>query len=417
MADSGTDPLIGQVLQGRWRVVERLGGGGMGAVYLAEQLSMGGRLVALKVLHPEYSRDDDFVRRFRAEAQQAGRINDPHVVTVYDFGQTDDGQLFLVMEYVVGPTLKAVLREGPLSLGRAVRFGLQLAEALQVVHRAGIVHRDVKGDNVIVREGRDQIKLMDFGIAKPTESEGRTWETRTGVIVGTPRYMAPEQIEKGEVSPLSDIYSWGIVLYELLTGDTPFMAQTPAAVMIKHVSEKPRPVRELRKEIPAGLERIVSWALEKRPEDRPQSMAAVILALERLTDVAQPEQRAEGTAATTVEIDQSRRSASRSRAWVRWSALAAGLGLAGSAAFWLVSREGEPMPQPAKPIPEVRTEPDPRLREHLELGSFFADRGEYDDAVKEYEAALAIDSANRDASEGLKRVRSASEAERQVLGD
>ena len=411
------DTLIGHTLQGRWHVLNRLGGGGMGTVYLAEQISMGGRPVALKVLHREFSRDAEFVRRFRFEAEQAGRINDPRIVTVYDFGETDDGQLFLVMEYVVGKTLKELVKQGPLPLEHAMKFGMQLAEALQTVHSAGIVHRDVKGDNAIVREGRDELKLMDFGIAKPTDDEGRTWKTHTGVIVGTPRYMAPEQIEHGQVSPRTDIYAWGIVLYEMLTGDAPFSASTPTAVLLKHLNEAPRPVREVRPEVSAALERIVLWAIEKNPENRPQSMAEVIVALQGIDPRAEAGHASDVSSAETIAIEETVPEQRTSRRWLGWVGVAVVVtAVVGIVAFRLFPRnEGLPVEAPTTTA-EIRTEPDPQIREHLTMGKFFADRGEYDDAIREYEAALAIEPGNRDASRSIDQARSAQAAERAVMG-
>jgi serine/threonine-protein kinase len=423
--------LIGQTLQGRWRVLKRLGGGGMGTVYLAEQISMGGRPVALKVLHSEYSRDPEFVRRFHFEAQQAGRINDPRIVTVYDFGQTDDGDLFLVMEYVVGKTLKDLVKQGPLSLERSMKFAIQLAEALETVHSAGIVHRDVKGDNAIVRDGREELKLMDFGIAKPTDDEGRTWKTHTGIIVGTPRYMAPEQIEHGTVSPRTDIYSWGIVFYEMLTGDAPFSAPTPTSLLLKHLNETPQPVRERRPEVSLALERVILSALEKRPEDRPQSMTEVIAALQGLDPRAKAERAGDVTSVETVISEKRYEVRRKPRARLGWVGLAVGVAsLVVLAALQFMTRPRGPLleeqttagaliraRQRERQVAETRSQPDPRIREHLTMGKFFADRGEYDEAIGEYQAALELEPGNGDASKGIDLARSAQAAERKVMGE
>jgi serine/threonine-protein kinase len=314
--------------------------------------------------------------------------------------------------------LKDLVKQGPLALERAVKFGLQLAEALQTVHSAGIVHRDVKGGNAIVREGRDDLKLMDFGIAKPTDDEARTWKTHTGVIVGTPRYMAPEQIEHGTVSPRTDIYAWGIVFYEMLTGDAPFSAPTPTSLLLKHLNEIPRPVRESRPEISLALERLILWALEKRPENRPQSMAEVIAALEGLDPRARAERAGDPRAAETVmvEKDPPRRSSARRR--LAWASLVVVIAAAaGFGALRLFPAQPEPPVETATTTAEVAAEPDPRIGEHLTMGKFFADRGEYVGAIDEFEAALALEPGNRDAKQGIEQVRNAQAAERAVMGD
>ena len=267
------DPLIGQVMQGRYRVIDRLGAGGMGTVYLAEQLSVGGRKVAIKVLHEQYARDEEFVGRFRREAHSAAALTHQRTVTIYDFGQTEDGNLFIAMEYVAGRTLKQVIQDESLPVDRAVALGIQIAEALQAVHRAGVIHRDVKPENIMVRED-DEIKLTDFGIARPRDRT-KTSFTRTGMIVGTPEYMAPELFESGEFGVQSDIYALGIVLYEMLSGEVPFTGSM-ATIMRKHLQEEPRALRKLRRDVPAPVEQVVMQALEKKPQERQRDMVEVI---------------------------------------------------------------------------------------------------------------------------------------------
>jgi serine/threonine protein kinase len=275
------DPFIGRVIKGRYRVMNTVGEGGMGTVYLAEQISIG-RKVALKVLHGEYARDNEFVRRFHQEARMAAALNHRHVTTVFDFDQADDGSLFIVMEYLEGRSLSEVIRhEGALPVGRALRIGIQIAEGLEAAHRAGVIHRDVKPQNIMVVGPDREIKLMDFGIARMRDSSA-THLTRAGMMMGTPEYMAPEQIEGGEVSEKTDIYAFGVVLYEMLTGLTPFHGATPAAVLTKHLREMPDPLRRHRREVPPAVEQVVMQALEKNPGARPRSMAEIVQALHEL---------------------------------------------------------------------------------------------------------------------------------------
>ena len=205
LKDSGInqDPLIGKVVRGRYRVLEKLGEGGMGTVYLAEQIAIN-RKVALKILHPDYARDQEFVRRFRQEAKLAAALNHRNIITVFDFDQADDGSLYIVMEYVAGKSLSGLIQDGPINLRRVMRLGVQIAEGLRAAHVAGVIHRDIKPENIMV-VGEEEIKLMDFGIARLTNTEAATRLTRSGMIMGTPTYMAPEQIEGGEVGEATDI--------------------------------------------------------------------------------------------------------------------------------------------------------------------------------------------------------------------
>lgn len=274
------DTFTGKVIKGRYRVLKKLGDGGMGAVYLAEQVAIG-RNVALKVLHPDYARDQEFVRRFRQEARLAASLNHRNVITVFDFDQTDDGSLYIVMEYADGSNLARIIQDGPMEVSRAVRLAGQIAEGLEAAHRAGVIHRDVKPENIMV-VGADEIKLMDFGIARLRDTGAVSRLTRAGSIMGTPAYMAPEQIDGGDVSERTDIYAFGIVLYEMLSGVAPFRAPTPAAVLIKHLQEAPIPLRKLRREIPTALEHEVSRALEKDPGKRQQNFRGVIEVLRSL---------------------------------------------------------------------------------------------------------------------------------------
>jgi serine/threonine protein kinase len=302
-----SDPFIGRVIRGRYRVERQLGEGGMGAVYLAEQLSIG-RKVALKVLRGDFARDDGFVARFRQEAKLVAVLNDthdPHVTLVHDFDQTEDGSLFIVMEWLEGRALNEVIqREGALRLPRAVRLATQIAQGLEAAHRAGVIHRDIKPHNIMVLDANDNIKLMDFGIARLRDSS-QTPLTRVGTMMGTPAYMAPEQIDGQEVTDKTDIYSFGIVFYEMLTGVVPFRANTPAAVLTKQLREEPTPPTRLRPDVPPEIEELVLQALAKNPDHRPRDMAEIARSLSRisrdLTD--NPARTSAPTARTLAGVD------------------------------------------------------------------------------------------------------------------
>lgn len=274
------DPFLGKALKGKYKVIKKLGEGGMGAVYLGEQVGLG-RKVALKVLHSEYARDQEFVKRFRQEAHLAATINHPAVVITYDFDQTEDGSLFMAMEFVEGKNLRDVVRDGPMDVGEALRLGVQIGEGLGAAHKAGVIHRDFKPENIMVLKGGEIVKLMDFGIAKLRDTSAATRLTKAGTIMGTPAYMAPEQIEGADVTDRTDIYSYGIVLYEMLSGGVPFRASTPTAVLMKQLREMPISVKRLRDEIPTAVEKVVMQALEKDPQKRPKNMDEMVEALKK----------------------------------------------------------------------------------------------------------------------------------------
>jgi serine/threonine protein kinase len=277
------DPYLGNVIKGRYQVLSKLGEGGMGTVYLAEQVSVG-RKVAIKFLLGNYATDDAFISRFRREARLAASLNHRNIVILYDFDQANDGTLFIVMEYLSGQKLSDVIRrDGPLEIGRAARLGLQIADGLDAAHRAGVIHRDIKPDNIMVAgaDASEEIKLMDFGIARLRDPGNASQITRAGLIVGTPAYMAPEQVDGGEVSDKTDTYALGVVLYEMLSGSVPFTAATPGAVLIKQMQEMPVPLRKLRRELPAAVERAVMQALEKEPQKRQANMAEVVQQLRK----------------------------------------------------------------------------------------------------------------------------------------
>ena len=345
-ATSPFDVFVGKTLNGRYRVIEKLGEGGMGAVYRAEQVAIG-KQIALKILRGEFARNEEFVRRFRQEARLAAATNHPNVIAVYDFDQTEDERLFIAMEYVDGTPLTEVLRrDGPIEVSRAVAIALQIAEGLAAAHKAGVIHRDVKPQNVMIVRGRDGVKLMDFGIARLREADPGARLTRVGVLMGTPEYMAPEQIEGGDVTEQTDIYSFGVVLYELLAGRPPFAAPTPGAVLAKHLRTAPVSTRTLRDGIPPALEQLVMRALEKRPELRHPSMSEVARGLREIERAMLPQTVLTPRAGSALPIP-SGRGASGS---LRRAALPLGVAalvVAGGLSWMLWSR-------PSGPRPEVR---------------------------------------------------------------
>ncbi|MFL6336077.1 MAG: protein kinase domain-containing protein [Pyrinomonadaceae bacterium] len=275
-----SDGLIGLVLDDKYRLDERLGEGGMGAVYRATHLLIE-RPVAVKVLNPRLVADDTAKERFRREARAAGRLQHSNAVAVTDFGETREGLVYLVMELLEGRPLREVLaREAPLDPARAVSLMLQISAAVEAAHEAGIIHRDLKPGNIFLVQRPDSpyiVKVLDFGIAKiAADDEGNLVDTLTGtgVMIGTPRYMSPEQCDGAELTPASDVYSLGVILYEMLTGQTPFSGVSPLALALKHSSENPRPPRELVASIPPALEAVVLQTLEKAAEARPADAGA-----------------------------------------------------------------------------------------------------------------------------------------------
>src|SRR3989440_9398363 len=275
--DIPEDPLVGLTLDEKYRLDSRIGTGGMGTVYRATHLLID-RPVAIKVLNPRYVEDEAAQTRFRREARAAGRIQHTNAVTVTDFGRTTEGLVYIVMELLEGHSLRDVLaHEAPLDTARAVSMMLQVAAAVVAAHEAGVIHRDLKPANIFIVQRKDAppfVKVFDFVIAKRVaeaidDDDDPQTLTAVGAMIGTPRYMSPEQCEGARLTPASDVYSLGIILYEMLTGTTPFSGTSPIAIAIKHSSTPPRSPREFVATIPTAIEEVVLHALEKRPEDRP----------------------------------------------------------------------------------------------------------------------------------------------------
>jgi len=273
-----------QLLDGRYQIEQLLGEGGMARVYLGRDLRLN-RPVAIKIPYPHLMTDPDFLARFRHEAHAAAMVSHPNLVDVYDVGQDGD-QHYIVMEYVAGVTLKQLIhREAPFAIPRAVRFGEQIALGLHAAHRAGLIHRDIKPQNIIVTDD-GHVRITDFGVAK---SHLSTATTETGITLGTVDYIAPEQAQGRPATPQSDIYALGVVLYEMLTGRLPFTGETPLAVVMKHISEPPPPPRRYNPQIPATLEAIILRALAKDPAQRQRSaleLAEELRSYERLVSQA-----------------------------------------------------------------------------------------------------------------------------------
>jgi serine/threonine-protein kinase len=268
----------GTIIDGRYRVLSRLGAGGMADVYLAQDEQLD-REVAVKLLHRRFAEDAAFVERFRREAQSAASLQHPNVVSVFDRGAFD-GTYYIAMEYLQGRTLKRLIREeAPLETTRAIDLTIQMLKAARFAHRRGVIHRDLKPHNVIV-DDNDHIKVTDFGIARAGASD----MTETGSIMGTAQYLSPEQAQGHAVSAPSDLYSVGIVLYEMLTGRVPFDGESPVSIALKHVSAAPVPPSEINPEVPSALEQVVMWSLNKNPADRPADADQFIMALEQVRD-------------------------------------------------------------------------------------------------------------------------------------
>jgi serine/threonine-protein kinase len=275
------DPWLGRVVNGKFRVDSLLGQGGMGRVYKATHLTLD-RPVVLKMLHRGLTSDPSVAGRFRREAKAASRLVNPHSIQVLDFGEAEDGTLFMAMEYLPGRDLGAILaKEGALPEERIVRLGGQILEALGEAHARGIIHRDLKPENVMVEDRRndpDHVTVLDFGIAKisdPGPGEGTL--TQAGLVCGTPQYMSPEQARGLELDPRSDLYAMGIILYQMATGMLPFESDTPVGYLTKHIAEPPAPMRERYPglAISPRLEALVGRALSKDPAGRPATADAM----------------------------------------------------------------------------------------------------------------------------------------------
>lgn len=277
--------MIGHELGGRYQVIERIGGGGMALVYRAHDILLN-RNVAIKVLRSQFVHDEEFIRRFRREAQSAASLSHPNVVSIYDVGQEDEIH-YIVMEYVEGKNLNEIIKErAPLQVDEAVRIASQICDALDHAHQNQIIHRDIKPHNILIgRNGR--VKVTDFGIARAVTS---TTITQTGSVVGSVHYFSPEHAKGVATGEKSDLYSLGIVLYQMLTGSLPFLGESPISVALKHLQEEFEEPRQLNPLIPQSVENVILRSMRKNPDERYQSAKQMLHDLE---SCLLPERRAE----------------------------------------------------------------------------------------------------------------------------
>jgi serine/threonine protein kinase len=274
----------GSTVAGRYTIIEELGRGGMGVVYKAEDTKLK-RTVALKFLPPELTHVPDVHERFTREAQAAAALDHPNICTVYEFDRADETS-FISMAYIEGQSLKKKIESGPLELEEALRISTQIAEGLQEAHKKGVVHRDIKSANIMVTE-KGQAKIMDFGLARVTES---TLVTQEGMTMGTVTYMSPEQARGEKVDQRTDIWSLGVVLYEMLTGKMPFRGEHEQAIVYSILKEKPEPITSIKTDIPVSIEQVVSKALEKDPEKRYQQAEELLDDLKSISAGIVPEE-------------------------------------------------------------------------------------------------------------------------------
>ncbi len=269
--------LIGSIVAERYHILKKLGEGGMGTVYLAEHVKMG-RKAALKVMNPGMNSDPDAIARFNREAANASRLNHPNVCGIYDFGETPEGLIYLAMEFIEGESLTSLIeKNGFLPAPRAASIIHQAADALAVAHDYGIVHRDLKPDNIMIakgRDGSDMVKVVDFGIAKASSSDAQK-VTKTGLVVGTPEYMSPEQLAGDKLDGRSDIYSLGLVAFNCLTGQLPFQSNSAQEAMIMRLTDQPKTLAEMKPDIdwPPELQAVMDKVLARDADERYQKSA------------------------------------------------------------------------------------------------------------------------------------------------
>ncbi len=287
IAEQDEGPLSGTLFEGKYKVGSLIGEGGMGMVYKATHIMMR-KDVALKILHPTMGLRPEIVERFRREAESAARLTHRNIIQVLDFGRAADSTFYLVMEFVEGCSLSHVIREGPMNWRRVCRMGIQMLSALEEAHKAGVVHRDLKPDNIMMQldaGGEEHLKILDFGIAKLAESEGGVQVTQAGMIFGTPSYISPEQAQGKVVTHKADLYAMGVILFQMLTQRLPFEANSPIDLLGKHIHETPPRVRTLVPDVPPALEMLILKTMSKKPDDRPQDAFEMRSVLGRLLEM------------------------------------------------------------------------------------------------------------------------------------
>ncbi|HEV8547939.1 MAG TPA: serine/threonine-protein kinase [Polyangiaceae bacterium] len=345
------DPYVGSVIDGRYKVETVLGEGGMGVVYRCSHTIIGKKL-ALKVLRADLARDSEVTERFLNEARAASAIGNPHIIDISDFGQFPDGSTYFVMEFLTGKALTATGADGQrMSMDRILKVSRQLGEGLAAAHAAGIVHRDLKPDNIfLIQRGADKdfVKILDFGIAKVSTSEGKL--TRAGAVFGTPHYMSPEQAAGTSVDHRGDVYSLGVILYELVSGRVPFDADNFMGVLTQHMYKAPAVLSEVTVEpqlLPDGLEAVVMKCLAKRPEQRYQSMLEFVADIDKVMAGVKPaaarDVLADLTEPGSYYDDASSPGSPRGKK-LRYVWLGAGLVVAAAAAAAVLTRKPAPAP-------------------------------------------------------------------------
>jgi serine/threonine protein kinase len=260
--------MIGKILGNKYEILELIGSGGMSTVYRAKHLKIDSP-VAVKMVKPVLlDQDPTYKKRFIGESKISFQLNHPNIIRIYDSDE-DNGNLYMVMDYIPGKTLKEIISaSGPLPIDKVVRYVTQIGAALDHIHSKGLIHRDIKSSNIMIRESDDQAIIMDFGISRAADSETLTG---TGTQIGTPEYMSPEQGHNRPATKLSDIYAFGVVTYEMLTGRVPFKTDTPTTTLIQHMNNPVPPLKQFRRSIPAEIESAMAKVLSKNPRDRYQS--------------------------------------------------------------------------------------------------------------------------------------------------
>lgn len=368
-----SDLYIGQVVDGVYRIEELIGAGGMGIVYRCRHEVLG-KEFALKVLKPQFANDREAIDRFQLEAKAASAIRNPHIIDLSHAGRLPNGDAYIVMEYLDGLPLDKVIGDSPMPASSIIQVGRQLGEGLSAAHRAGIIHRDLKPENIfLVSHGTDKnfVKILDFGIAKIWSHTGQKI-TRDGLTIGTPEYMSPEQALGSNTDQRSDIYSMGVILYEMASGRMPFWAEDKASILRMQLVQDPKPFRELEPpvlQVPQGLEKIIFKAMAKKPEERYQSMNELVLDLEKLESIPSSQTPPEASARPpsgdrpivispdVSPLHPTEMMVARGRRWPLWGGFFAVTGLTGLIASILYFKESQP-DSGVKPVSREETKPD-----------------------------------------------------------
>ena len=321
------DQIEGRTLNDKYRVLSRIGSGSMGTVYLAEHIGLR-KKVALKILHQSLQVNEDSLQRFQREGIAAGQFSHPNAIQIFDFDQADGRTFYLAMEYVQGESLQAfMLRNSPLPPKDAVDLARQILGVLAEAHRHGIVHRDLKPENIMITEGtlgERSIKVLDFGLSKLLNRPLQSLQTQTGMILGTPMYMSPEQCAGNDVDHRSDLYSLALILFELLSGELPFKGRMVSEILIERTTETPRPLLEsvAGLELPMDLDQILRKALEPQPVDRFQSARELLDALSEV-QFERCERSVKGSVGTARTVVLSPRRQAPARRRIVWAGVAA----------------------------------------------------------------------------------------------